>query len=122
RDSVVTVGGERLGTDRPERGGGGGGGGGGEASQAMLRAAVPFTVRNPGPGISAPDRARLFTRFQQLDGSDGRSRGGTGLGLAICKAIVEQHGGRIGVDSEPGGGTTFWFELPFAPTRGEHTT
>ncbi len=76
------------------------------------RSAVRFTVHNPGPGISAEDRTRLFTRFQQLDASDRRSRGGTGLGLAICKAIVEEHGGRIGVESEPGAGAVFWFELP----------
>jgi PAS domain S-box-containing protein len=76
------------------------------------RAPVRFVVENPGPGIPARDRPRLFTRFQQLDGSDGRRRGGTGLGLAISKAIVEQHGGRIGVESEPGRQTKFWFELP----------
>jgi PAS domain S-box-containing protein len=76
------------------------------------RAPVRFVVENPGPGIAPRDLARLFTRFQQLDGSDGRRRGGTGLGLAISKAIVEQHGGRIGVESEPGRTTRFWFELP----------
>jgi PAS domain S-box-containing protein len=82
---------------------------------------VRFAVTNEGPGIQPSDIARLFTRFQQLDGSDARRRGGTGLGLAICKAIVEQHGGAIGVDSEPGIATTFWFELPAArrPSRDE---
>jgi PAS domain S-box-containing protein len=73
---------------------------------------VRFAVTNEGPGIQPSDVARLFTRFQQLDGSDARHRGGTGLGLAISKAIVEQHGGVIGVHSEPGIATTFWFELP----------
>ncbi len=73
---------------------------------------VRFSVTNEGPGIQPSDVARLFTRFQQLDGSDARHRGGTGLGLAISKAIVEQHGGAIGVHSEPGAPTTFWFELP----------
>jgi signal transduction histidine kinase len=76
------------------------------------RAPVRFVVENPGPGIAPRDLDRLFTRFQQLDGSDGRRRGGTGLGLAISKAIVEQHGGRIGVESDPGRTTRFWFELP----------
>lgn len=84
-----------------------------------LHRAVRFTVQNPGPGIAAHDRARLFTRFQQLDASDGRSRGGTGLGLAICKAIVEEHGGCIGVESKPGAGATFWFELPMASNSGD---
>ncbi|HWZ60321.1 MAG TPA: CHASE3 domain-containing protein [Gemmatimonadaceae bacterium] len=73
---------------------------------------VRFAVTNEGPGIQPTDVGRLFTRFQQLDGSDARHRGGTGLGLAISKAIVEQHGGAIGVHSEPGVATTFWFELP----------
>jgi PAS domain S-box-containing protein len=73
---------------------------------------VRFAVTNVGAGIQPSDVALLFTRFQQLDGSDARHRGGTGLGLAISKAIVEQHGGTIGVLSEPGVETTFWFELP----------
>jgi signal transduction histidine kinase len=56
---------------------------------------------------------RLFGRFQQLDGSDRRRHGGTGLGLAIAKAIVEQHEGTIGVESDPDAGTTFWFVLRY---------
>ena len=76
-----------------------------------------FVVENPGPGIAPGDIRLLFRRFQQLDGSDGRQRGGTGLGLAISKAIVEQHGGRIGAESEPGRRTTFWFELPAAAAK-----
>ncbi len=85
---------------------------------ARSRGVVRFAVENPGPGIAPADLGRLFTRFQQLDGSDTRRRGGTGLGLAISKAIVEQHGGTIGVQSEPDVRTTFWFELPLSsPTR-----
>jgi PAS domain S-box-containing protein len=84
------------------------------AGTSSGRAPVRFEVSNPGPGIAPGDLSRLFRRFQQLDSSDGRKRGGTGLGLAISKAIVEQHGGRIGVESEPGVTTTFWFELPAA--------
>ena len=69
-------------------------------------------VEDVGPGIPATMIDRLFRKFEQLDGSDGRARGGTGLGLAISRSIVEQHGGRIGVQSEPGVRTVFWFELP----------
>jgi PAS domain S-box-containing protein len=74
--------------------------------------AVRFAVSNEGPGIAPADVPRLFRRFQQLDSADNRRHGGTGLGLAISKAIVEQHEGRIGVESEPHGWTTFWFEIP----------
>jgi PAS domain S-box-containing protein len=94
--------------DPPAAGGGG---------RTAGRAPVRFVVENPGPGIAPGDIRLLFRRFQQIDGSDGRHRGGTGLGLAISKAIVEQHGGRIGVDSEPGRKTTFWFELPAAAAK-----
>jgi PAS domain S-box-containing protein len=80
---------------------------------------VRFAVHNDGPGIAAADRARLFARFQQLDSGDNRRRGGTGLGLAISKAIVEQHGGHIGVQSEPNVRTTFWFEIPMARVKRE---
>ncbi len=75
---------------------------------------VRFSVVDQGPGISAEQRGRLFGRFQQLDGSDTRSKGGTGLGLAISQAIVEQHGGRIEVESEEGKGSTFTFSLEAA--------
>jgi PAS domain S-box-containing protein len=80
-------------------------------------ATVRFEVTNEGGGISAADRSRLFQKFEQLDASDTRRRGGTGLGLAISKAIIDQHGGRIGADSEPNVRTTFWFELPLKKRR-----
>jgi signal transduction histidine kinase len=83
------------------------------ASRAGLPV-VRFAVENPGPGIAPAEMDRLFRRFQQLDSSDTRRRGGTGLGLAISKAIVQQHGGTIGAESEPGK-TVFWFELPVLP-------
>jgi PAS domain S-box-containing protein len=73
-----------------------------------------FSVRDHGPGISPKDQQRLFGKFQQLDSTDSRSKGGSGLGLAISKALVEQHGGKIGVQSELGKGSTFWFELPIS--------
>jgi PAS domain S-box-containing protein len=78
------------------------------ATPGHLRAGVT----DSGPGISADKRPLLFGKFQQLDSSDSRKKGGTGLGLAICKAIAEQHGGSIGVETAPGVGSTFWFELP----------
>jgi signal transduction histidine kinase len=73
---------------------------------------VRFSVTDSGPGISAQELPRVFDRFWQGSGSEG---GGAGLGLAIATRIVEAHGGRIGVDSQPGEGSTFWFELPTAP-------
>jgi DNA-binding response OmpR family regulator len=73
---------------------------------------IRFSIKDEGPGIAANQLHKLFGLFQQLDSSDTRQKGGTGLGLAISKAIVEQHGGKIGVDTAPGAGSTFWFELP----------
>ena len=70
-----------------------------------------FSVIDHGPGIPQSEQGKLFGLFQQLDASDSRSKGGTGLGLAISKAIVELHGGKIGIDSTPNEGSTFWFEL-----------
>jgi PAS domain S-box-containing protein len=71
---------------------------------------VRIAVGDRGPGIPPEFRARLFGKFEQAD----RKRGGTGLGLAISKALVERMQGRIGCDSEPGRGSTFWVELPKA--------
>ena len=73
---------------------------------------VRFEVEDRGPGIPPDKVGRLFQKFQQLDGSDSRSRGGTGLGLAISRTLVERHGGRVGVVSAPGEGAVFWAELP----------
>ena len=68
---------------------------------------VRISVVDDGPGIAEENIPKLFGRFQQL----GNSKGGSGLGLAICRGIVEEHGGRIGVDTRPGEGSTFWFEV-----------
>ena len=73
---------------------------------------VRFTVEDVGPGIPEDKLSLLFQKFQQLDATDSRRRGGTGLGLAITKAIVEQHGGCVGVESLPGIRTVFWCEIP----------
>jgi signal transduction histidine kinase len=72
------------------------------------------SVRDTGPGISAADQTRLFQEFQQADNAITRKKGGTGLGLAISKRIIEMHGGRIWVESQPGQGSTFAFTLPIA--------
>lgn len=73
---------------------------------------VKVSVRDQGRGIPPDFKDKVFERFQQVDSMDSKRKGGTGLGLAICKAIVEQHNGKIGVDSEAGQGSTFWFEIP----------
>lgn len=72
-------------------------------------------VSDTGAGIAEEDLCKLFKRFSRLDNSTTRETTGTGLGLSISKVIVEGHGGTIGVDSEPGSGSTFWFELPMRP-------
>jgi PAS domain S-box-containing protein len=74
---------------------------------------VTLSVVDPGRGIPAEKLETIFDRFQQVDSSDSRQKGGTGLGLAICKAIVEQHSGRIWAERNPDGGSTFRVFLPF---------
>jgi signal transduction histidine kinase len=88
-----------------------------DKGEVAIRASVTngaFTVAvcDTGPGISTLDRAKIFEEFQQADSSITRQKGGTGLGLSIAKRIIEMHGGRIWVESEPGKGSTFYFKLP----------
>jgi CheY-like chemotaxis protein/two-component sensor histidine kinase len=85
------------------------------AAQHQLR----IEVRDTGIGIPAEAMERLFSAFSQADASTTRLYGGTGLGLAICKRIVELMGGRIGVKSEMGRGTDFWFEIPLLKVHGD---
>lgn len=73
---------------------------------------VRISVSDKGNGIPENFREKIFTKFSQADGSNTRAVAGTGLGLSICKAIVEQHHGSIGFETETGAGTTFYFELP----------
>ena len=73
---------------------------------------VRISVIDQGRGIPADQVGRVFDRFQQVSPHDAREKAGSGLGLAICKAIVEAHKGKIGVTSDIGIGSTFWFEIP----------
>ncbi|MDO8803942.1 MAG: hybrid sensor histidine kinase/response regulator [Elusimicrobiota bacterium] len=73
---------------------------------------VHVSVRDNGPGIAPEFRQKIFEKFAQVDLPAGRQKNSTGLGLTFCKLAVEAHGGSIGVDSEEGQGSCFWFELP----------
>ena len=79
-----------------------------EASQNFMI----IYVTDTGTGIPEKDIASLFERFSQADHNLSNKPDGTGLGLSICKKIVELHGGKIGVISKLGTGSTFWFTLP----------
>jgi signal transduction histidine kinase len=93
---------------------------GGEVVVAMERrgGVMRVSVRDHGPGIPEEFKPRIFEKFAQADVSDTRQKGGTGLGLNIAKQLVHQHGGEVGFDPAPGGGTIFHFEIPLVPDHG----
>jgi signal transduction histidine kinase len=76
-------------------------------------------VADTGIGFAPEDQARLFRPFTHVDMGQTRAAGGVGIGLSICAAIVNAHGGRIGVESEPGSGSRFWFSLPLRTPEDE---
>lgn len=83
-----------------------------EIDGAVEGGVVRVAVANSGPGIGAEHHARVFDRFYRADPSRSAATGGSGLGLAIVKALVEAHGGAVGIDDRPGGGVRFTFTLP----------
>ena len=89
----------------------------GEIAVSITRetAAARVAVTDNGPGITAEDHQKIFEKFGQAQA--GKEKGGSGLGLTFCKLAVEAHGGRIGVLSEVGQGSTFWFTLPLINNR-----
>ena len=73
---------------------------------------VLVEVTDSGPGLTSEDQEKLFMKYAKLSNKPTGGEKSSGLGLAICKKIVTLHEGRIGARNNPGGGSTFWFEVP----------
>ena len=91
----------------------------GKRSETRTHSEVMFVVKDSGIGIAPEAAAKLFQPFSQADASTTRMHGGTGLGLVICKRLVELMNGKIGVRSELGKGSVFWFSVPFLKAPGD---
>ena len=81
---------------------------------------IKIEVKDTGTGIPKEKQTAIFEEFQQADGSVSRKFGGTGLGLTITRQLVNLHGGEIGVESEVGRGSTFWFTMEMAKEVGKN--
>jgi PAS domain S-box-containing protein len=92
-------------------------GGAVEVRAAVQGAKVRVSVSDRGPGIPEKFRGRIFGRFAQADQADASIKGGAGLGLAICKRLIELMQGHVGFEDRPGGGTSFFFDLPVMDAR-----
>ncbi|HET7065912.1 MAG TPA: ATP-binding protein [Rudaea sp.] len=91
----------------------------GKRSETRTHSEIMFVVKDSGIGIAPEAAAKLFQPFSQADASTTRTHGGTGLGLVICKRLVELMNGKIGVRSELGKGSVFWFSVPFLKAPGD---
>jgi len=91
----------------------------GKRSETRTHSEIMFVVKDSGIGIAPEAAAKLFQPFSQADASTTRMHGGTGLGLVICKRLVELMNGKIGVRSELGKGSVFWFSVPFLKAPGD---